>query len=95
MINLSYTFEQKKDALVEWGYRVERESREFSRSIYHNDVEHYNRDVWVVYNKDGTEWYKGYADYGAVELVERAFDREFSERLLKLVLPQTKVENEA
>ncbi len=81
-MTIEFTYEEIRAYLAAWGYTIKKRKMEFSRSVYHNDVECYDAEVEVVF-KNGKKVKMEYHVYDHGSAPQEVFKKEFKKRLFK------------
>jgi len=81
---MNFTVDQKIKVLEANGYEVKPVTMEFSRNIYHNDVEWYDSEILTVW-KDGIEINKGYMYDSKEHYVDVIFNEIYYEKITNLL----------
>lgn len=82
MIQLYFSEDEMKQFLEKHGFAVRLDIEKMAQNIYHNDVEYFDCEVWVVY-KDQSSYKKPHRDsFGRTDWLEAVFTEELQKSML-------------
>lgn len=83
---LTFDFEEMIQALKNNGYEIKKEQRSDYTTVYHNDVEVFDKDVYIVYLGGHEVVDTSYpCRYNNLDIVEDIFSKILKRKLLKLI----------